>query len=716
MRGGTTTKKIPEPAAKKPGLPPRTHNGEAWEVHRDREAARNRAKSAAGRDIGPIPPVENPERRADGASSLRRFCEIYGSAVFQLAWGENHLEELRRMEDAIRNGGLFAMADPRGDGKTTRCEWSVLFAMLNGHRRFLVLVGATEGHAEELLDSIKTEIESNDLLLADYPEVCFPVRALDGIVARSHGQTSEGERTRIEWKDKQVVLPTVRGSAASGGIVRVAGITGRVRGMNFKRSDGASVRPDFVICDDPQTDESARSLTQNRQREAILAGAILGMAGPGKRISGFMPCTVIEPGDMADRILDRKLHPEWYGMRTAMVKAWPKRMDLWDRYIDMRRESKIRDGKGEEATAFYAENREAMDEGASLSWPARMEPGDLSALQHAMNKLSDHGRTAFFAEYQNQPLPQESSMRTDLTAEDIMQRVNGVQRRMVPQFGSRLTAFVDVQESCLWWMVCAWGDGFTGAVVDYGAWPEQPTAHFTMRELRRTLATEYRQAATVEGRWYEGLQALGQKLVGHEWLREDGASMRVERLLVDANYPKSADIVRQWCRSGDFASVAMPSHGKYVGASSLPFDQYKRRPGERLGLNWLVRRGARNAVQHVSFDTNWWKTFVYSRMATSRGDKGALTLHGRDADVHRMLAEQLTAERPVPVESKGRRVDEWKAVPGRDNHMLDCLVGCAVAASMAGIALSVGSGVAVDGVRQGGRRRVNLSDWRKGKR
>jgi hypothetical protein len=30
-------------------------------------------------------------------------------------------------------------------------------------------------------------------------------------------------------------------------------------------------------------------------------------------------------------------------------------------------------------------------------------------------------------------------------------------------------------------------------------------------------------------------------------------------------------------------------------------------------------------------------------------------------------------------------VDEWKAIPGRDNHWLDCLVGAAVAASFTGV-------------------------------
>jgi hypothetical protein len=30
-------------------------------------------------------------------------------------------------------------------------------------------------------------------------------------------------------------------------------------------------------------------------------------------------------------------------------------------------------------------------------------------------------------------------------------------------------------------------------------------------------------------------------------------------------------------------------------------------------------------------------------------------------------------------------VDEWRLIPGRDNHLLDCVVGAAVAASFSGV-------------------------------
>ncbi len=45
--------------------------------------------------------------------------------------------------------------------------------------------------------------------------------------------------------------------------------------MKFKRPDGRTVRPSLVVLDDPQTDESARSLSQCANRESILAGQCL---------------------------------------------------------------------------------------------------------------------------------------------------------------------------------------------------------------------------------------------------------------------------------------------------------------------------------------------------------------------------------------------------------------------------------------------------------
>lgn len=52
-----------------------------------------------------------------------------------------------------------------------------------------------------------------------------------------------------------------------------------------------------------------------------------------------------------------------------------------------------------------------------------------------------------------------------------------------------------------------------------------------------------------------------------------------------------------------------------------------------------------------------------------------------------MLADQLSSELRTRVTANGRTIDEWRAKPAQDNHFLDCLVGCHVAASVRGAKL-----------------------------
>ena len=59
-----------------------------------------------------------------------------------------------------------------------------------------------------------------------------------------------------------------------------------------------------------------------------------------------------------------------------------------------------------------------MDEGADLSWKERFNHDELSAIQHATNlKLQDEA--ALFAEYQNEPLPEETVDDGQLTADQV---------------------------------------------------------------------------------------------------------------------------------------------------------------------------------------------------------------------------------------------------------------------------------------------------------
>jgi hypothetical protein len=689
------------------------HNPSPRRTARDYEAikeaarARSDAISTAGRDIGDLPPVADPGRKEKARNDFRFFCEAYFPETFHLEWSADHLRVIHKIELAVVHGGLFAMAMPRGSGKTSLCETACLWAILYGHREFVCLIGSDERSALEMLESIKMELDSNDLLLEDFPEAVYPIQKLDGIAHRANGQLYQGERTHIGWTAKEVVLPTIPDSAASGAIIRVAGITGRIRGMKYKRPDGRSVRPSLVVIDDPQTDESARSPSQCENREAVLAGAVLGLAGPGQKIAGVMPCTVICRHDMADNILDRDKHPEWQGERTRMVYAFPRNDKLWAEYERIRAEDLKAERGLARATEFYREHRAEMDEGAVVAWAARFNPDELSAVQCAMN-LKFQDESAFYAEYQNEPLDTvvEEGI---LTADQIAGKTNGMERGILSIGATHLTAFIDVQQKLLFYVVTAWDEEFTGFVVDYGTYPDQGKGYFTLRDAHRTLERAAPRAG-MEGAVYAGLEKLTEDILGREWRRDDGAMMRVERCLIDANWGQSTDVVYQFCRQSRFAAVLLPSHGKYVGASSIPFSEYTRKKGDRVGHNWRIPsvKGKR-AVRHVVYDTNYWKSFVHSRLAVPMGDPGCLSLFGRSPEMHRLFSEHLTAEYKVRTEGRGRVVDEWKMKPSiSDNHWLDGIVGCAVAASIQGVLLP---GTQARTVRVS--RPIRLSDIRK---
>jgi energy-coupling factor transporter ATP-binding protein EcfA2 len=677
-----------------------------------KSAVRNRniALALAGRDIGDLPEVESPELKARCRTDFKTFCESYFPSNFTLAWSADHLKVIDRIETAVLKGGLFALAMPRGSGKSTLTECAALWSMLYGHREFVFLIGSTEAAALEMLDSIKTELEINEHLAADFPEVCFPITALDGIANRCAGQLYKGERTRITWTSNEIVLPTIQNSPASGVIVRVAGITGRIRGMKYKRSDGRNVRPSLVIIDDPQTSESAGSLEQTRKRIRVLAGDILGLAGPGQKISGIMPCTIIRPGDMADIILDRKEHPDWQGEKTRMLYSMPKNMKLWEQYADIRADALREDGNFKAATGFYLAHREEMDEGAVVEWEARFNHDEISALQHAMN-LKFQDEAAFMSEYQNDPLPEDYSDDAMLSVDEIAGKVNGLSAGRIPLACDRLTLFIDIQKALLFYAVVAWSEDYSGAVLEYGAWPEQHGRIFSLSSANPTIQAKF-PGSGLEGCIYGAMTVLTDELLAREWEREDGAMLKIERALIDANWGSSTDVVYQFCRQSSWAGVVYPAHGRYVGASSKPMTEYRKQPGDRLGFNWMMPNVAgKRAIRHVIFDSNFWKSFVHARLAVPMGDKGCLSLYGRHPQLHQLLAEHLTAEYRVKTIGRGRTVDEWKIRPDRsDNHWLDCLAGCAVAGSMLGATLPE-FGIATTRKRKSVQ--VKLSDMRK---
>ncbi len=665
-----------------------------YEDHKEYARKRIREMTARSQEIAPLPPVVNPERKRKALASFKVFCETYFADVFYLKWSKIHLDVINKIERVIRHGEIYALAMPRGSGKSSLFSLAVIWAGLQGLAEFIVLIASNSNRAESILKDMKVWLETNDLLLEDFPEVCYPIRKLERIAQRQRGQIYNGVPTRIDWKANVMVFPTIEGSAASGVCITTAGMNGSdIRGLARTRSDGKKARPSLVLIDDPQTRESAQSDAQCAYREKIIKSDILGMAGPGKKLACCIAMTVVAEDDVAQRLLDRTKNPEFRGERYQLLEAEPTNLALWDEYRQIREAELKNDGDGSKATAFYREHKKEMDKGAKPSWEDRYNDDEISAVQHAMN-LKFRDLDAYLSEYQNMPAREDNDGEY-FDVGRIHACANNFPVGYIPDETQFLTAFVDVHKNLLYWVLCAWTLDFNGVVVNYGTFPKQRRSYFQLSDASPTLTTTFR-GVSLETAIYSGLKELVEGMFNESYLREDGAEVPLQRMLIDANWGPMKDLVYQFIAESPFRARITPSHGMYIGASSKPFSEMAIKKGDMVGPHWRMPNEANlRSLRRVLIDTNYWKSFILARLQAGEGDVGRLTVDGKP-EKHTLFASHLAAEFCVPTEARGKRVDEWKQRSNKaDNHWFDCLVGCAVGASISGAKLQDGQDVKI---------------------
>jgi hypothetical protein len=657
----------------------------AYDEMKEKARRRNAEKSAEGRDIGELPAVADSDRRAAALKSLEYFCRAYLAASFTRPFCKSLRRAAAKLERAIRNSGSHAYAMPRAFGKSTLSKAACLWAILTGHRKFGCLIGAAAPAAEKLLSAIKKWAETNDLLLADFPEVFFPIRRLDLMTGRAPGQRYQGNPTYIQWASNKIVFPTMPDSAASGSVIFAAGLCGSdIRGQAHTTVAGATIRPDFVLLDDPQTRETARSPMQTDDREEAIMGDVMGMADAVRGIAVFAAVTVICKNDLASRLLDRKRHPEFQGERTKLVPKFPTNTKLWDEYARLRADSLAADGDGREANEFYLANRAEMDAGAEVADEHFYFANELSALQHAMN-LRYRDARAFAAESQNEPEDDSRRIGAGLSVEMVAGKINSLPRGSVALRAEHLTAFIDCHKDILFWVVAAWESNFTGYIIDYGTEPRQPTVYFSQAAPPVKLSDVYR-GESAEAVLIAGIDALEGNILGREWIREDGAIMRVARLLKDSKWQTEA--VKSQCRRSRFAGQTAPSQGWYLHPNVDWPDAFLNKPGGRTGYHWRLLPPDATGQQVFLIDADFWKSFISDRMRFPAGDPGGLSLFGDNPREHEAFAEQWTAQDREWRERGEKGKWHWIQKPGKpDDHYFDCVAGVAAAAATLGVAV-----------------------------
>lgn len=683
------------------------------ERHRREDSARKN-RGHAEKAVIVLQPCADKERRelleSDDIEWLLYYFGV-GCGLDDPFWYKFTAQQQRMIaaiRSAIRDGGDQAFAASRGEGKTTIAERLLLKCTLTGELNYSVLFASTGGHAETSLDSIKTAITDNELLLADYPEVCTPVIELAGAPQRANTQRVNGFRhdtgepyemaeTRFSWCGQEVIFPNVPGSPSARAIIATRGLDAAVRGLK-KRGK----RPKLAVIDDPDTEDTARSEEQSKKLEMRIDRAIGGMGGQQRGIGRVILTTLQSRIAVSYKYTDREQKPSFKGERFRFLVEKPTRWDLWEQYVSMRRE----DWRNETALAheFYIENREAMDAGAAVANPNRYEQGQLSALQFYFDEAARKGLDYAQTELDNDPPEESGPVESGINVGLIQRQLNGLPVRALPPGTVAITHTVDVGKWKLHWVVRAWLADGSGHTIEYGIQDVHGAKLRSDEGLDRALRAAVRRRID---EFHESNYSQGEV---------------IETItLVDAGY--RTDAIYAACAEAGIGVYPVMGFGKSAGCCGANFSPVQNKTRDvKPGDGWkMVRRGR---IWLVECDADRWKAYEHDRWMTATDKPGCMFLWGTPSNQgerermsadelgHRAYAQQICAEVEVEEMVKGVLKRKWKAKG--ENHWLDASYYGCVAANIKGVRLpmvSVGKATDIpESSYDCVRRRVSIPD------
>lgn len=220
------------------------------------------------------------------------------------------------------------------------------------------------------------------------------------------------------------------------------------------------------------------------------------------------------------------------------------------------------------------------------------------------------------------------------SADTVMERQGELPALSVPLWTRFLTGGVDVQETCLYWSIRAWGPYITSQNIAHGQ-------ALSFQEVERVMNLPYQ--------------------------RVDGEQMIVSLSLLDSGY--DADSTYDFCANN--SDWAMP----VKGSSNPMLSHFK--------LSKINKPDSRaHGMNLVLVDGDKYKDMIAARMMKENGRGSWMVYSGCDQE----YAEQVTAEHKVNMKSGNRTIQKW--VPKRshiDNHYLDAEVYAMAAADILGV-------------------------------
>ena len=321
--------------------------------------------------------MNNVNFKEIGDEKIMIFARMYFPKYIGTNPCEFHRELCGLLESMSRERGKkLAVAAPRGNAKSTFVSLIyVLWSVCYEREKFILILSDTNDQAEGLLKHVKDELEDNEILRRDFPDVCL---------------TDDDKKMPLWTRDEIVTKNGIKITALGAGQ--------KIRGRRNQEH-----RPSLIILDDIENDQNTQSsesmdkLNEWFERAVLKSGA--------KETNVVFVGTIQSYGCLLARYA-KENKPGWESKTYKAVTSFAKREDLWAKWKTFYNGDELYGDKTGPSAAleFYKDNEKDLLDGSSVLWP---EKEDYLSL---MVMLQDEGESSFSSEKQNEPIDPKSAV------------------------------------------------------------------------------------------------------------------------------------------------------------------------------------------------------------------------------------------------------------------------------------------------------------------
>lgn len=337
---------------------------------------------------------ESVAAREKSATNLEFFAKHYFPHIFSTPFCDFHHSMFKDAENMILHfdnlHNKFVRAAPRGHGKSRII--SVVFPIwliVHGYRKNILIVSDTFDQAKEFIQTIKDELEDNELLKRDFGAL-------------------KGDKT---WaSDKIITKNKIQVFAKSSG-------------QSLRGSSYNNVRPEVVILDDLENDEAVETENQRKKLYDWFMKVLMPIGNP--RTVFLYVGSILHYESLLYKVLNDPRFNNWSRATYKAVNSFSEspKWGEWEKIFQDLENPNASD----DAAKFFDKHREEMMDGVDVMWAGRnyglfdhleisheekMRLSRDNWYQDLMTlKMQDD--EAFNSEYQNNPMTEESRIFKD---------------------------------------------------------------------------------------------------------------------------------------------------------------------------------------------------------------------------------------------------------------------------------------------------------------